>query len=181
MWARLTTLAWRLRARLANEYTRGAVFRKQGARVGQGCRLLICTLGSEPYLVEIGSETLVSGNVLFVTHDGATWVIRDLRSGVNRFKPVRIGERCFIGAGSILLPGTDIGDRTIIGAGSVVTGKIPAGVVAAGVPARVISTTQEFAAKAAAESLSFRLPVRNAKDKRRQLVGLLMTSHDADD
>lgn len=122
--------------------------------------------------MEIGDETLVSSGVRFVTHDGATWVFRDTRPGVNRFKPVRIGKRCFIGTGAILLPGTAVGDRSVIGAGSVVTGAIPAGVVAAGVPAKVICRVEEYMEKAAAESLP--LTKGSAEDKRRQLVALLM-------
>ncbi len=51
----------------------GGVLPAYGARIGQGTRLLVHDLGSEPYLVTIGDETLVSSDVLFVTHDGATW------------------------------------------------------------------------------------------------------------
>ena len=178
MWTRLKTLAWWLCARLASPSARGALFRMQGARVGEGCYFVIYTLGSEPYLVEIGAETLVAGGVRFLTHDGGIWVIRRLRPKVkvNRFKPVRIGERCFIGTDSILLPGTDIGDDTIIGAGSVVTGKIPSGVVAAGVPARVIRTTQEWADKVEAETLwSMPRGRISERERRRYLVDALMT------
>ena len=53
-------------------------------------------------------------------------------------KPITIGKDCWIGAGSIILGGVSIGDGTTIGAGSVVTRDIPAGVVAAGNPCRVI-------------------------------------------
>jgi acetyltransferase-like isoleucine patch superfamily enzyme len=53
-------------------------------------------------------------------------------------KPITVGRMCWIGAGSIILPGVTIGDGTTIGAGSVVTKSIPARVVAAGNPARVI-------------------------------------------
>jgi maltose O-acetyltransferase len=53
-------------------------------------------------------------------------------------KPVQVGNDVWIGGGSILLPGVTIGDNTIIGAGSVVTRDIPANVVAAGNPCRII-------------------------------------------
>ena len=52
--------------------------------------------------------------------------------------PVHIGNNCWIGAGSIILPGVTIGDNTVIGAGSVVTKDIPANVVAVGNPCRVL-------------------------------------------
>ena len=52
--------------------------------------------------------------------------------------PIRIGKNCWIGAGSVLLPGVTVGDNTVIGAGSVVTKDIPANVVAVGNPCRVL-------------------------------------------
>lgn len=53
-------------------------------------------------------------------------------------KPISIGKHCWIGAGTIIVGGVSIGDGTTIGAGSVVTRDIPAGVLAAGNPCRVI-------------------------------------------
>jgi maltose O-acetyltransferase len=52
--------------------------------------------------------------------------------------PVKIGNNVWIGGGSIICPGVTIGDNTTIGAGSVVVKDIPANVVAAGNPCRVI-------------------------------------------
>ena len=57
--------------------------------------------------------------------------------------PVTVGNDVWIGGGSILCPGCSIGDGTVIGAGSVVTQAIPAGVVAAGNPCRVIRPITE--------------------------------------
>ena len=51
---------------------------------------------------------------------------------------VTIGDDVFLGARSIVLKGASIGNGSVIAAGSVVTGAIPAGVVAGGVPARVL-------------------------------------------
>ena len=44
-------------------------------------------------------------------------------------RPVRIGEQCWIGLNSIVLPGTTIGDRSVISAGSVVQGNVPPDVI----------------------------------------------------
>jgi len=50
--------------------------------------------------------------------------------------PVRIGAGTWVGSGAVVM--ADVGRNTVIGAGAVVTRPIPDGVVAAGVPARVL-------------------------------------------
>lgn len=57
--------------------------------------------------------------------------------------PVTIGDNCWIGAGVTICPGSTIGENTVIGAGSVVVGDIPANVVAAGNPCKVIREINE--------------------------------------
>jgi maltose O-acetyltransferase len=54
--------------------------------------------------------------------------------------PVTLGDRVWIGGGAILCPGVTVGENTTIGAGSVVTRDLPANVLAAGNPCRVIRT-----------------------------------------
>lgn len=53
-------------------------------------------------------------------------------------RPVTVGADVWIGAGAIVCPGVTVGDDSIIGAGSVVTRDVPAGVMAAGNPCRVV-------------------------------------------
>ena len=121
-----------IQVRLAGEYRRPELFRREGAEIGKGCRLLITTLGSEPYLVTIGNETLVSGGVKFLTHDAGTWVFRREHPEAGRFGRISVGSRVFIGADAIILAGVTIGDRSIVGAGAVVTKDVPPGVVVGG-------------------------------------------------
>ena len=70
-------------------------------------------------------------------------LFRSMREkGLQYNQPIHIGRNCWIGAGAILLPGVSVGDNSVIGAGSVVTKDIPANVVAAGVPCRVLHPIQ---------------------------------------
>jgi len=97
--------------------------------------------------VRIGDGTAIAPRVMFLTAghpvDPMERERRDPVTGkpngaicIN--KPITIGRNCWIGAGAVIVGGVTIGDGTTIGAGSVVTRDIPAGVLAAGNPCRVI-------------------------------------------
>ena len=57
--------------------------------------------------------------------------------------PVEIGDNVWIGTGARILPGVSIGANTIVGAGSVVIRSLSGGVVAAGIPAKVIRRLED--------------------------------------
>lgn len=122
--------------------------RRLGVRVGSDCRILSCNIASEPWLVEIEDRVTISTEVLFVTHDGTGWLVSDVQGRRYMYAPIHIGTRSFIGARSVLLPGVSIGADCIVGAGSVVTKSVPSGLVVAGNPARVVSTTAQFRERA---------------------------------
>jgi len=65
------------------------------------------------------------------------------RIGWEFAEPIAIGDNVWLGGGAIVCPGVTIGDDTVVGAGAVVTRDLPAGVVAAGVPARVLREIDE--------------------------------------
>lgn len=59
--------------------------------------------------------------------------------------PIVIGDNCWLGANSIVLPHVELGDHTIVAAGSVVTKSFPCGnQLLAGVPARVIKKLESY-------------------------------------
>jgi maltose O-acetyltransferase len=87
--------------------------------------------------VEIGNDVLCAPYVqIYAAHHPIDPTMR--RTGRELASPVRIGNNVWIGGGAIICPGVTIGDNTTIGAGSVVTRDIPANVVAAGNPCRVL-------------------------------------------
>jgi acetyltransferase-like isoleucine patch superfamily enzyme len=81
-----------------------------------------------PKGVHVGAQTFVAFEAAILTHD----MTRGL------YLHTVIGERCFIGARSVILPGIRIGDECIVGAGSIVTRDIPPRCLVAGNPARII-------------------------------------------
>lgn len=72
-------------------------------------------------------------NLVTINHSIAPKQRRDTES-----KPIHICKNVWIGTGATVMPSVTIGENTIIAAGSVVTKDIPPGVIAAGVPAKII-------------------------------------------
>jgi maltose O-acetyltransferase len=93
--------------------------------------------------IRIGDDVTLGPNVTILAHDAST----KRALGMVRIARVAIGNRVFIGAGSIILPGVCIGDDVIIGAGSVVTHDVADGALVAGNPASVIGSTQDYLAR----------------------------------
>ena len=60
------------------------------------------------------------------------------RSGREFGRPITLKDNVWLGAGAIVNPGVTIGENTVVASGAVVTRDLPANVVAAGCPARVI-------------------------------------------
>ena len=60
------------------------------------------------------------------------------RVGWEYAEPITLADNVWLGGGVVVCPGVSIGKDTVVGAGAVVTKDLPAGVVAAGVPARVL-------------------------------------------
>ena len=83
--------------------------------------------------IKIGKRVRIGANVTIMDSDAH---LDDPRSGMPN--PIEIEDNAWIGAGSLILKGVTIGRNSFIGAGSVVTKSIPANVIAAGVPCRVI-------------------------------------------
>jgi len=58
-------------------------------------------------------------------------------------EPITIGDNVWLGGGVVVCPGVTIGAGAVVGAGSVVLRDVPAQVLAAGVPARVVRSLAE--------------------------------------
>ena len=108
--------------------------------IGSGCFLNRNTMLAAVELIEIGDHVMFANNCFVGDADHryddpgkpVTW------QGFEPKGPVRIGSNCWFGVGCVVTGGVKIGERSVIGANSVVTRDLPAGVIAAGAPAKVI-------------------------------------------
>lgn len=121
--------------------------------------------GTEPWIITIGDGCHITNDVTFVTHDGATLLFRDHTPDLEITAPIKLGKRVYIGTRAMIMPGVEIGDDCIIAAGAIVTRDIPSGSVAAGIPAKVIKTTQEYYEKAQRNSLHLGHLTYKSKDR----------------
>jgi len=126
---------------------RSSLYRLRGTKIGKNVFFAPQVFLEEAYpsLITIEDNTDIGPRVMILTHD-TIW--HHLKPGKSIFTdPVIIEKNCYIGGGSIILPGVVIGAGSIIGSGSVVTKSIPPGSVAMGVPARVVCSTNDWLRK----------------------------------
>lgn len=130
--------------RIRGEYTTEKLI-SMGMKVGQDFGRLhgVILDPSHCWLIEIGDHVTMAPRVHILCHDAST----KRYLNYTKIGRVTIGNNVFIGAESVVLPGVTIGSNVIIGANSTVTHDIPDNSVAAGSPARVICTLEEYLAK----------------------------------
>jgi maltose O-acetyltransferase len=95
------------------------------------------------HLISVGDRCGFGQGCAILTHDAMPNEFLD----ATRVARTTIHESCHFGMGTIILPGVTIGPRSIVGAGSLVNQDIPPDSVAAGNPARVICTLEEYLEK----------------------------------
>jgi acetyltransferase-like isoleucine patch superfamily enzyme len=120
----------------------GVLFSKAGARIGPNVYIgPRCHIG----LAHIERDALLAAGV-HVTSGARTHGIDDptqpIREQAGAVKPVRVGAGAWVGSAAVVM--ADVGCDAVVGAGAVVTKALPDGVVAAGVPARVLRSRREI-------------------------------------
>lgn len=116
-----------------------------GMKVGKNFKRLTGVIldPAHCWLIEIGDDVTLAPRVHILCHDASTKTFLNY----TKIGRVTIGDRVFIGAGSVVLPGVKIGDDVVIGANSTVTHNIPSNSVAVGSPARIVCTLDEYIQK----------------------------------
>lgn len=132
------------------------VINKGGRLIAENCQFFtgvrmeigehgLITIGNGTYLnrntliialeeVSIGKDCMISWDVIIMDSDLHGRTVADKPSS----KPVRIGNKVWIGCRSILLKGVTIGDDAMIAAGSIVTKDVPPLAIVGGNPARIL-------------------------------------------
>ena len=128
------------------------------SRLGQQMELETQAAG----LIEIGCRVRINRGTTIVSYEhisigddcliGEFVSIRDANHGIaagtkirlqeHKVRPIRIEAGAWIGRGVCILPGVTLGAGCVVGANSVVTRDVPAGVVVAGIPAKVIKNRE---------------------------------------
>lgn len=134
----------------SNSYIR--FLKRKGVKIGDGCVFHdpnTCFVDiDKPYMVTIGNDVHITRGVTIIAH-GYDWIVLHKKYGgfYGSADKVMIGNNVFIGMNSTIFRGADIGDNVIIGIGSLVNSKIPSNTVCAGIPAKVISTLDNYREK----------------------------------
>jgi len=97
--------------------------------INHGCSFL--DLGG----ITIEDDVLIGPNVQLITENHP---INPAERKSLELKSILIKKNAWIGGGAIILPGITVGQNSVVAAGSVVTKDVPANVVLAGVPAKVV-------------------------------------------
>ena len=127
----------------------GAIIREK-VKIGKRCIIMmgaVINIGAV-----IGSETMIDMNAVIGArgiigkrcHIGAGAVIAGVLEPPSA-SPVRISDNVLVGANAVVLEGIRVGKNSVVAAGSVVTKNVPAGMVVAGIPARIIKKRSEVA------------------------------------
>ena len=106
-------------------------------------------LPMDPKMIKLHDNVKVSNNVSFITHDAMQEVYKCMEENQGKkFRQsvgcIEVMQDCFIGLGSIIMPGVRIGPRAVVAAGSVVTKDVPEGAIVGGNPAKVIGSFDDL-------------------------------------
>lgn len=144
-------------------------YRGGGVKIGKNVIICGYMRMSEPFLIEIKDDCVISSGVSFITHDHS--INKVISDKSNLFGKIEIGNNCFIGQGATLLYGVTLADHIIVASGSVVTKSFTDNrVIIAGNPAKVIGTWDQFGAKYKALAMNRNELANIQKGDERKLV-----------
>ena len=100
------------------------------SHMGQHSMTMFRTIPLHPKLISIGDNVWIASNVMLITHDVIHKMVNQ-KIGKSLFQEnigcIEIGNNCFIGSGTLILPNVRISSDTIVGAGSLVNKNLRGG------------------------------------------------------
>lgn len=137
-WRRVVSVLFLLPAWFAPHTRLRVLFHRwRGVHIGMGVEIgYYCLIGNvHPETVHIADGAVVTANCVLLDHDNALYYTF---GGPVRIGAIHIGQRAFLGIGSVVMPGVSIGEQAIVAAQSFVSRDVPARTLVGGQPARVL-------------------------------------------
>jgi acetyltransferase-like isoleucine patch superfamily enzyme len=116
------------------------VHRRRGVKMGRDCFVdPWATLETAyPENITLGNDVRVAAGAIIMTHIKPPHHLRDTGLMPNTVKPVVLQDHCFIGVHAVIMPGVTVGKGAVVASGAVVMNNVPAYVMVAGNPAKVV-------------------------------------------
>lgn len=134
--------------------------------IGDHCMITSRKIPLYARLISIGNNVWMASGVEFITHDVTHFMLNGMNDGhkyTEKVGCIEIGNNVFIGADVKILYDVKVGDNVIIAAGALVNKDVPSNSVVGGVPARVLSSFDDYIAKRREFTLEH--PANNAKQE----------------
>jgi len=111
--------------------------RLRGVKIGKNVEIgYLCFIGHvHPRMIHIEDNAIITSGVTILEHDNSYYYTN---RGNVKLGEVFIGDRAFIGTGSVIMPGVRIGANAIVGSLSLVNKDVPANEIVVGNPARLL-------------------------------------------
>lgn len=109
--------------------------------IGRNCILMEWSFVNTTLPVTIGDDVGIGGHCLFFTHGMWPNMFEGFPA---KYAPITIGDQAWLAWRVSVLPGVTIGPRTIVSSDACVVKDIPAGALAAGVPAKLLQENEKF-------------------------------------
>ncbi|HEX5283185.1 MAG TPA: acyltransferase [Bryocella sp.] len=123
----------------------GRIFDNPELRIGNRTFIGSKCIFAVARLIEIGDDVLIASGCSLSDYSGHPLDPDNRAAGVQvapeDVRPVRIGNKAWLGRGAIVLPGVTIGEGAVVGAAAVVTKDVPPGHICVGNPGRLLSRT----------------------------------------
>jgi acetyltransferase-like isoleucine patch superfamily enzyme len=125
--------------------TAGRVFPDPELRIGNRTFVGHTSVFSVAKSIEIGDDVLIASGCWISDYSAhpidPAKRVAGLQVEPDEVRPVRIGNRVWLGSRAIILPGVTVGDDAVIGAAAVVTKDVPPGCICVGNPGRILTRT----------------------------------------